>query len=169
MCLISRLFPSLDVSLKSLKWSLSCICVALIVTFFGLQNRSESVDACGGDPTPFCGKALAFSYEIPKSVCDPGDGSDICIDIETVTWFNVIEFPPGSGICPPGPYRGTLEFSIVCDDGTVLFQTVDIPDVPLGYSVNVVSLKLPSTGVTPRKCTVDGSLVVTFGDGMVLR
>ena len=163
-------------SSRIFRWSASAVVLLSIAAFFGLPKSFEQVDACGGDPPePVCTKQLSFTYEIPKTVCDTGDGStSIKLDIDTYIYLNVLASPPGSDACPFPPYDGVLEFTIKCPDtnpaapANVVVITQNVPDIPSGIAKIVpVELTVPP-GPVPRKCIVSAKLTVSFSDGTVI-
>ncbi len=113
-------------------------------------------------PQPFCGKTLVLSQAVPGVVLLPGGGT---FDVTTLVNFNLFDFPPGSGLCPGGPYTVTVELTATCTpgaDGSGMTTT----GIGLGFSEVIVPVTVGAG--PPRLCEITGTATMTLADGMVL-
>lgn len=125
---------------------------------------NQPLYACGGDPPqPSCGKTITLTPAVPQTLLLPGGGT---FNVAVLIYFNLVDWPPGSGICPGGPFTTDIDISAVCTpgpDGSGLAASISIP---LGYSTVDVPVTLPAG--PPRECQLTVTATSTLSDGMVV-
>lgn len=120
-------------------------------------------DACvGPPPPPFCGKTLVWSHAGPPVLLLPGGGT---FSVAGLLFFDLVDFPAGSGICPSGPYGARVTLTVTCSPAGDGGGTITVP-VTTGFTNVSVPVTLPPG--PPRICTVSGTASMTLGDGMTL-
>ncbi len=147
------------------RFSLVVVLLGAIALLFGVDVDTRRALACGGDPPPpRCGKSLVFTVAVPGVVKrDPE--KPVVIEVKTVTFLNILEIPPGSGVCPKPPYEATVELSLDCGQLPGARNTVSF-ELALGYNIKPVRLVIPPG--PPRKCRLDAKITVVFSDDMVI-
>lgn len=116
--------------------------------------------ACGGKAvTPSCGRTVVVTGASPVPVFTTG-GTFVFTQL---VYFGLAEFPPGSGLCPNGPFELDLELTITCSPtGDAGGSVVALP-ISTGYTEVDVSVVIPAG--PPRMCTVGSSATVKTTDG----
>jgi len=124
----------------------------------------EPAASCEGDPPPpSCGKTLVLALGNPDVLVA---GTADTVNIEAAVFFNMVDFPPGSGICPGGPYAVDIAVELTCTPGPDATGSVAGQAVVLGWNDITVPVSVPS-GVS-RRCEVEGTVTIALADGMVL-
>ena len=116
--------------------------------------------ACGGKAvTPSCGRTVTVTGASPTPIFTAG-GTFVFTQL---VYFGLAEFPPGSGLCPDGPFELDLELTITCTpSGDASGSVIAVPITP-GYSEVGVSVTIPAG--PPRICSVDSAATVKSTDG----
>ena len=82
-----------------------CILPSILLTTLWL---APSAEACvGPPPEPFCTKTLQLAIAGPPLVLLPDGGT---FEVSALVYFGLLEFPPGFGICPDGPYTVDIDW-----------------------------------------------------------
>ena len=126
---------------------------------------TPSADACvGPPPEPFCTKTLQLAIAGPPVILLPAGGT---FDISALVYFGLLEFPPGFGICPDGPYRVDIDVTATCSPGGAdgAGQLLGA-SITTGYNTLTIPITVPAG--PPRRCELAATATVTLGDGMVL-
>ncbi|MEM7355989.1 MAG: hypothetical protein AAF657_34550, partial [Acidobacteriota bacterium] len=125
---------------------------------------AQPAGACGGTPPqPFCGKTLVLSQGAPSVLLLPGGGT---FDVPITVFFQMFDFPPGTGLCPGGPYAVDVDLTVTCTPAGDGSGSISGSAIVFGYNDFNIPVTLPAG--PPRMCTVDGTATVTLLDGMVL-
>ena len=141
-------------ALLTLALALSVLLVATAPAFSCMPSKP---------PPPFCGKTLVVSGAMPNVLLLPGGG---VFDFSTLVYFNMYDFPPGTGLCPAGPYTVDLDVTVDCPGATD--GTGSLMSAPISLGFNEITVPVTLAAGPPRMCTVDVVAVVTLGDGMVI-
>ncbi len=122
--------------------------------------------ACKGDPPkPFCGKTLVLAMAAPPVALITGGG---ILDVPLTTYFNIFDFPPGAGLCPPEPFSAAITLTATCTTSTGAVGGTTVTLTPGAYTNATVSLTFAAG--PPRLCTIAGTATATatLADGMVM-
>lgn len=120
--------------------------------------------ACDGTPPPpFCGKTLVLSQGAPSTLLLPGGGT---FDVPVTVYFQMFDFPAGTGLCPGGPYAVDVDLTVTCTPAGDGGGSLSGAAIVFGYNDFAIPVTLPAG--PPRICAVDGTATVTLADGMVL-
>ncbi len=116
--------------------------------------------ACGGKAiTPSCGRTVVVTGASPTPIFTTGG----TFTFTQLVYFGLAEFPPGSGLCPGGPFELDLDLTITCTpSGDAAGSVVALP-ISTGYTEVDVSVVIPAG--PPRICTVGSAATVTSTDG----
>ncbi len=130
-----------------------------------LAGVGGPAEACvAPPPEPFCTKALTLAMAGPPTLLLPGGGS---FDVPLVLVFKLLDFPPGTGICPAAPYSADIHVTATCDptgadgSGSLLGESIST-----GFNLLDVTVTVPAG--PPRICSLQALATVTLIDGMVL-
>ena len=131
--------------------------VALIVVFSTLLSLPPLWACVGKAIPPSCGRTVVITAGIPQTLLSSGGD----FDVPTFIYLGLAEFPPGSGLCPPGPFEVDVDLEITCtpagDGGGSVLDLVLEP----GYTAVDVPVSLPVG--PPRICNVTATAEVGFG------
>ncbi|MEM9595231.1 MAG: hypothetical protein AAGD06_13245 [Acidobacteriota bacterium] len=120
--------------------------------------------ACGGKPVaPFCGKTLVLAKAGPSNLLLPGGGT---FDVPTTVYLSIVESPPGSGLCPVGPYAVDIDLTVTCSpagDGAGSVTGVTITN---GYNQIDVPVTVPAGPA--RECAITGEARAVLADATEL-
>jgi hypothetical protein len=113
--------------------------MACLTSLLGPLRRAE---ACGGTPPPpSCGKTLVLAKAVPQPLPIPGGG---VFNVQTLVFFQLLESPPGSGVCPQGPYAVDISLTATCNpagfDGAG--AVAGVPITP-GFNLVPVPVTMP--------------------------
>lgn len=123
---------------------------------------ASSALACGGDPPPpVCAKTVVLGQALPGSLVLTGGGT---LSVPVRLYF-LAQDVGAPGVCPPGPYLATVEFTLTCPPMPPIVASVTVPVVN-GYNDLTVDLTLPPG--PPRICTLSGTADVLFVDGTLI-
>lgn len=138
--------------------------VLAVCAFIAVVLVPGPAATCEGDPPPpFCGKTLVLALGNPDVLVS---GTADTVDIEAAVFFNMVDFPPGTGICPAGPYAVDITVDLTCTPGPDASGSVTAQAVVFGWNDITVPVSVPS-GVS-RRCEVEGTVTIALADGMVL-
>lgn len=138
------------------------VAVSLFLTTLWSAPPAE---ACvGPPPEPFCTKTLQLAIAGPPLILLPGGGT---FEVSALVYFGLLEFPPGFGICPDGPYTVDIDVTANCSPGGAdgAGQLLGAP-LTTGYNTLTVPVTVPAG--PPRRCVLSATATVTLADGMVL-
>ena len=142
---------------KQLSKAILVVCAVLIASL-GLAPTFGW--ACGGKAvTPSCGRTVTVTGASPTPIFTAGG----VFTFTQLVYFGLAEFPPGSGLCPDGPFELDLDLTITCTpSGDAAGSVIALPIGP-GYTEVDVMVTIPA-GV-PRICSVGSTATVKTTDG----
>ncbi len=141
---------------------LTLVCLLMLGSLVWTAGPTEACVA--PPPEPFCTKALTLAMAGPPTLVLPGGGS---FNVPLVLVFKLLDFPPGTGICPLPPYSVDIHVDAICQptgadgSGDLLGQSIST-----GFNLLDVSVTVPAG--PPRICELRATATLTLGDGMVL-
>ena len=145
------------------KWCGSIlVCLLMLVSSVWTAGTAEACVA--PPPEPFCTKVLTLAMAGPPTLVLPGGGS---FTVPVILVFKLLDFPPGTGICPVSPHTADIHVEAVCQptgadgSGSLLGQSIST-----GFNLLDVSVTVPAG--PPRVCELKATATVTLVDGMVL-
>lgn len=119
--------------------------------------------ACGGTVwTPFCAKTLVLSQGSSELLLTGGG----TVDLPTLLYFVVSDFPAGAGLCPPGPFDVDIDVTSACDAGPGGTGGLLAAPIAPGFTVFDTPFTLPAG--PPRLCTLTATATSLLADGMEL-
>ncbi len=139
----------------------------LVIAVAGLAamvlSTAPPARACGGTVwNPFCAKTLVLSMGSSELLLTGGGA----VDLPTLLYFDVSDFPAGAGLCPPGPFDADIDVTSVCDvGGTGTGGLLAAPIAP-GFTALDTPFTLPAG--PPRLCTLTATATALLADGMEL-
>jgi len=136
---------------------------ALAVMALLLTAEAQACD--GPPPPPACGKTLAVALAVPDTLLLPDGGGTFTVS--TLVYFNLVDNPPGSGICPVDPASATVTVTADCEgtsDGSG--STAGVALTPGEYTPTAVQVSVPDG--PPRQCELWAEATVALSDGMTL-
>ena len=137
------------------------LAAALLVAIAGPPPIAE---ACmWTPPPPFCGKTLVLSHAVPQVLLLPGGG---IFDVESLVFFDLWDFPTGTGLCPAGPYTVDIDYTLTCTGGGD--GAGSATGLALGNGFNPYTVPVTVPAGPPRLCSLAGVASVTLADGMML-
>ncbi len=132
---------------------------AIVIALASLTSSAD-VRACGGDPPPpVCAKTVVLGQALPGSLVLTAGGT-LSIPVELYFLAQDVGAP---GVCPPGPYLATIEFTLTCPPPMAPITAAVTVPVVNGYNNLTVDLVLPPGPA--RICTLSGQADVLFVDG----
>ncbi len=151
-----RLRSLLEATVR-LAWVATTVFTLLVV-------QAIPAEACvGPPPEPFCTKTLQLAIAGPPVILLPGGGS---FDVPALVYISLMDFPPGFGICPAGPYAVDIQIDATCSGGGNGAGQLLGAAVVSGYNELTVPLMVPAGGA--RRCLLSATATLTLTDGMVL-
>jgi hypothetical protein len=140
-------------------WTLGLFALTL-----SLAGLADPASACTGSkpPQPVCGKTLAIAKSVPGVVLNAGVTS---FKVPTLVYVQMTDFPPGTGICPPGPYFVTLNLTATCTSPPHGSGT-NTAQITRGF--NTVTVPVTVGAGPQRRCSVSGTATVALRDGTTL-
>jgi len=127
---------------------------------------NAGAQACDGPPPPpACGKTLAVALAVPDTLLLPDGGGTF--SVSTLVYFNLVDNPPGLGICPTDPASATITVTADCDGGSDgSGSTSGVALTPGSYIPSSVEVTVPDG--PPRQCELWAEATVVLSDGMTL-
>lgn len=127
----------------------------LVVT---LVPRSDVV-ACGGTPPPpYCGQTLVLAKSAPNLVLLPSSTASV----NATVYFNLTEFPAGSGTCPTGPFTIDIDLSASCVNGDMGSGSITSATITPGWNSYTIPVSITSS-LSQTSCTISGTATVSLG------
>ena len=135
----------------------------LLLVCGGLVLPPPAAACDGPPPPPFCGKTLVLAKAVPNAVLLTAGGS---FNVSTTVFFQLLDFPAGTGICPAGPYTVDISLTATCAGGGNGAGSVTGAAMVPGFNSIAVPVTVPAG--PPRQCTITGTATAALADGMTL-
>jgi hypothetical protein len=139
----------------------AAVCILTLITTLAPSPGTACV---GAPPEPLCTKTLQLAIAGPPVLLLPAGGT---FDVAALVYFDLLDFPAGSGICPAGPYAVDVAITATCTpsgaDGSGQLLGAAIV---AGYNQLTVPVTVPAG--PPRLCVLEATATIVLGDGMTL-